>query len=278
MRTALWPEGSAEEHAAEVAACLSGRSSCGPGLFLASAVFVAVRPSGALCGVLEASVRSYAEDCAADRVGYIEGWFVDPEVRRTGVGRMLVAAAEAWALRQGCREMGSDAHVENAVSRDAHRALGFEESCRLAHFRKPLAGAGVLVPAHCLRLLSVEGRFAVCKLPGGTAVPAWATGGSVWSVTRTADELSVVCDEDAVPAGVTCERGWRCLRVAGSMPFTLVGVLASLTAPLARAGVGVFVISTFDTDYLLLKDGDFTKAIAALRAGQAAEVPDRADP
>jgi hypothetical protein len=128
-----------------------------------------------------------------------------------------------------------------------------------------------------LTLLEVGGSFAVCKLPPGSPVPAWATDGELFSVSRTADELSVVCPEGGVPEGVACERGWRCLRVAGSMPFTLVGVLASLTAPVARAGVGVFAISTFDTDYLLVKAADFPKAIAALR-GAGHDVEERPHP
>jgi hypothetical protein len=90
-------------------------------------------------------------------------------------------------------------------------------------------------------------------------------GGSFLSVTRTADELSVVCAQDAVPGGVRCERGWRCLRVAGTLEFSLVGVLASLLGPLADAAVGVFVVSTFDTDYLLVKERDFGRAVEALR-------------
>src|SRR5262249_33251041 len=96
-----------------------------------------------------------------------------------------------------------------------------------------------------LTLLGVTGRFAVCKLPPGSAVPAWATAGDVFSVTRTVEELSVVCRQEIVPSGTQAEVGWRCLRVAGAMPFTLVGVLASLTGPVAAAGVGVFVVSTF---------------------------------
>ncbi|MFM8274394.1 MAG: ACT domain-containing protein [Gemmata sp.] len=81
-----------------------------------------------------------------------------------------------------------------------------------------------------------------------------------------------MCRQDAVPTGVTCEPGWRCLRVAGAMPFTLVGVLASLTTPVARAGVGVFAFSTFDTDYLLVKAADLPAAVDALRAaGHAVE-------
>ena len=116
-----------------------------------------------------------------------------------------------------------------------------------------------------LTLLEVVGRFAVCKLPPGSAIPAWATEGNVFSVTRTPEELSVVCRQGLVPAGTQAEVGWRCLRVAGAMPFTLVGVLASLTGPVASAGVGVFAVSTFDTDYLLVKAERFPEAVAALR-------------
>jgi nitrilase len=116
-----------------------------------------------------------------------------------------------------------------------------------------------------LTLLEVAGRFAICKLPPGSAVPTWATAGDVFSVTRTGDELSIVCRQEVVPEETQAEVGWRCLRVAGAMPFTLVGVLASLTGPVAAAGIGVFAVSTFDTDYLLVKEADFPLAIAALQ-------------
>ena len=88
---------------------------------------------------------------------------------------------------------------------------------------------------HHLNLAVVDGTFAVCKLGADATIPAWATAGHFFSITRTADELSIVCHQDAVPEGVIGERGWRCLRVAGTMPFSVVGVLASLTAPLADA-------------------------------------------
>lgn len=117
-----------------------------------------------------------------------------------------------------------------------------------------------------LTLLAVPGSFAVCQLPPGSPVPAWATAGPLFSVTRTPDELSVVCDDSVVPNGVTCETGWRAVRVAGSMPFTLVGVLAALTAAVASAGVGVFAFSTFDTDYLLVKAENWETTLAALRS------------
>jgi hypothetical protein len=119
-------------------------------------------------------------------------------------------------------------------------------------------------------LLALEGTYAVCSLDGAFPIPPWATAGAFFSITRTADELSVVCPQEAVPEGIACERGWCCLRVAGTIPFSAVGVLTALTAPLAEAGISLFAISTFDTDYLLVKENDFEAALAALRqAGHA---------
>jgi hypothetical protein len=167
--------------------------------------------------------------------------------------------------------MASDAHLSNSVSHAAHKALGFKESEQLVHFHKALGTSqgeatdrASVLPR--LKLLGVAGSFAVCKLPPGSPIPPWATTGDLFSVTRAPDELSVVCLQEAVPEGVVCERDWRCLRVAGPIPFTLVGVLAALTTPVAKAGVGVFAFSTFDTDYLLVKAGDTPKAVAALSA------------
>jgi hypothetical protein len=116
-----------------------------------------------------------------------------------------------------------------------------------------------------LTLLMVDGIFAVGRLEPDATIPPWATAGDFFSITRTTDELSVVCPQEAVPEGVQCERGWRCLRVAGTMPFSVVGILASLTAPLAEAGISVFAISTFDTDYLFVKAEDLESAVDVLR-------------
>jgi hypothetical protein len=116
-----------------------------------------------------------------------------------------------------------------------------------------------------LTLLVADGAFAICRLGGEAPIPPWATAGRFFSITRTAEELSVVCGQNAVPVGVTCERGWRCLWVAGVLPFTVVGVLASLTAPLAEAGVSVFAVSTFDTDYVLVKGDVLERAVDVLR-------------
>jgi hypothetical protein len=117
-------------------------------------------------------------------------------------------------------------------------------------------------------LILLPDTFAVSRLDAGDAVPAWATTGQFFSITRTAEELSVICPHNLVPDGIRCERGWRCFRVAGTMDFTMTGVVASLVTPLAEAGVSVFVVSTFDTDYLLVKENDLTRAMAALRAAR----------
>jgi hypothetical protein len=115
-----------------------------------------------------------------------------------------------------------------------------------------------------LRLL--DGRFAICRLAADAEVPEWAAGGAFSSVTRTHDELSVVCAESLVPEGTTRERGWRIFQVAGPMEFSLIGVLEAIAAPLARTGVSIFAISTFDTDYFLVKDASLSKAVDTLCA------------
>lgn len=119
--------------------------------------------------------------------------------------------------------------------------------------------------AHRLPLVLLDGRLAVCRLGPAEPVPAWASTGGLVSHTRSAEELSVVCPEEVVHGGVRSERGWRCLRVAGTLDFSLVGVLASLLGPLAAAGVAVFVISTFDTDHVLVREADLGRAVTALR-------------
>ena len=116
-----------------------------------------------------------------------------------------------------------------------------------------------------LNLTELPDFFAICRLDSHGAVPAWATEGHFFSITRTVEELSVVCLESQVPEGIHCERGWRSLRVVGTLDFSVIGVLASLVQPLAEAGVSVFAISTFDTDYLLVKQLDLAKACEALQ-------------
>jgi hypothetical protein len=118
-------------------------------------------------------------------------------------------------------------------------------------------------PLHHLAVLPE--LFAVCRLDAAAAIPAWAAAGRFFSITRTDQELSIVCLQSSVPDGIRCERDWRCLQVAGPLPFTMVGVLHSLVEPLARAGISLFALSTFDTDYLLVKAADLARTIDALR-------------
>ncbi len=115
-----------------------------------------------------------------------------------------------------------------------------------------------------LALTVLPGTYAVCRLDGEASLPVWATSGDFFSVTRTADELSVVCEQSAVRRGVLCERDWRCLKVRGPLDFALTGILASLAAPLAAEGISIFAVSTYDTDYLMVKAADLERAVAVL--------------
>ena len=114
------------------------------------------------------------------------------------------------------------------------------------------------------RLRVRTGALAVCRLAQDAAIPDWAAGPLV-SVTRTPEELSVVCDEAGVPDEVRAERGWCALEIEGPIDFNLTGVLAGLTVPLADAGISVFVMSTFDTDWLLVREPQLPVALTALR-------------
>ena len=113
---------------------------------------------------------------------------------------------------------------------------------------------------HALDLRIVPGSFAVCRLPTGAAVPPWAEGGAFTSITRTGDELSVVCENERVPNGIVCERDFAAIRVAGTLAPDLVGVLVSLALPLAEAGVPILAIGTYDTDYVLVRQRDLLRA------------------
>jgi hypothetical protein len=113
------------------------------------------------------------------------------------------------------------------------------------------------------RLEWLTETYAVVRLDPGAAVPDWI-GGQFQSVTRTPDELSIVCAELCVPAAVTTQRGFRCLRITGKLDFAATGVLESLLRPLADAGVSVFAVSTFDTDYVLVPGRCLEDATTAL--------------
>ena len=106
--------------------------------------------------------------------------------------------------------------------------------------------------------------FAICRLDPAAPIPSWVTTRDFFSITRTQDELSIVCAQRDVPAGIKCERGWRALKVEGKLDFALTGILASLAAPLADAGISIFAISTYDTDYLLVKETNLPPAVQVL--------------
>jgi hypothetical protein len=111
-------------------------------------------------------------------------------------------------------------------------------------------------------------RLAVCRFPADSPLPVWALHNEAefWSITRTPHELSVVCSEDDLPPSVDefVERDWRCFELVGPVPFTTTGVISGLTVPLAAEGIGVFVLSTYDTDYLLVKAANYMRAYAVL--------------
>jgi len=115
-----------------------------------------------------------------------------------------------------------------------------------------------------MRLTVLPDPVAVCRLAPDAPEPLWARG-AFTSVTRTRNELSIVCDDRGVPEGVQAERDWRVLKLEGPIPFEMTGVAAALLAPLAAAQISVFLISTYDTDYLLLKSAVFERAAGVLR-------------
>lgn len=113
-------------------------------------------------------------------------------------------------------------------------------------------------------LIQLTETFAVCPMEPTAPIPSWSSRSRLYSITRTPDELSIVSPQRDVSEGIPCERGWRCLRVAGTIDFAAIGVLASLLTPLAAAGISVFALSTFATDYLFVKQENWAKAMAAL--------------
>ena len=131
MRTALWP-GDPDEHRAAAERFFAGHR------HEPAEVLLALDDEGQAVGFAELSIRNIVDSCDSERVAYLEGWYVDPSVRRRGVGAALIAGAERWGVQQGCKEFGSDSLLDNETSHQAHRALGFEETGRVVNFRKDL--------------------------------------------------------------------------------------------------------------------------------------------
>jgi hypothetical protein len=115
-----------------------------------------------------------------------------------------------------------------------------------------------------MELILLPDSLAICRLDKDAEIPDWALAGSFYTLIRTEDELSIVCPDGHPPSGTKFDPGWRALKVQGPLAFDEIGILAGLTVPLAEAGIPVFVISTFDTDYLLVKEPKLSKAIRLL--------------
>jgi aminoglycoside 6'-N-acetyltransferase I len=130
LRHALWPETTEVDHATDWREY--------DGATATHVILVAERPDGRLAGFAEVRLRSHADECASSPVAFLEGWFVDVDARRRGVGRALVVEAEAWAREHGCSEFASDTEADNSASLAAHRALGFTACHPTVNFRKSL--------------------------------------------------------------------------------------------------------------------------------------------
>ncbi len=124
-----------------------------------------------------------------------------------------------------------------------------------------------------LTLTLLPNRYAICKLSPTDGIPDWATGDDFVSISRTRDELSIVCPEQNVPPAVSSANGWRVLKCEGPLDYTLTGIMASLAEPLANAGVAIFPVATHDTDYVLIKEPQLDTAVHALTSyGHAVRV------
>ncbi len=116
-----------------------------------------------------------------------------------------------------------------------------------------------------LKLIILAQRLAVCRLEVSAPIPEWAGGESFLSISRTRDELSVICEEHLVPAGFQASRGWRGFKIVGPLDLDLVGILVSVAVPLAQSNVGILPVGTYETDYILVRDRHLNDAIKALR-------------
>jgi hypothetical protein len=115
-----------------------------------------------------------------------------------------------------------------------------------------------------LDLYVLPERLAICRLGPEEKLPPWAGSAVLLSVTRTQAETTVVCQEENVPAGITCNKSWRCLRIGGVLDFSQTGILSSLTAPLAEEGIPIYALSTYSTDLILIKEKDLSRAVLVL--------------
>jgi hypothetical protein len=115
-----------------------------------------------------------------------------------------------------------------------------------------------------LTMKLLKEKYGVCRLNKNELIPKWAQNSDFFSITKTCDELSIVCSEDHIPNDIKCEKDWRILKIEGPLDFSLIGILASISTILAQKGISIFAISTYDTDYILVKNKDIDNAIQSL--------------
>lgn len=204
--------------------------------------------------------------------------FVHPDYQGQGIGKMLLDAIGRSLLDNGYEEcvldsgypsaqkiwgkkFGAPYHLlENYWGQDSHHMIWkispnqlIDETSR-SDARKE----------NELIMTVLDNRYAVCRLEAGDKVPDWAYTSDWCSVTKTFDEVSIVVEEGVVPTGVMVERNWRIMKVVGPLDFDMVGILARLSKTLADAGVSIFAVSTYDTDYVFVKESMLTTAVKVL--------------
>lgn len=116
-----------------------------------------------------------------------------------------------------------------------------------------------------MKLQELPNVFAICKLDSNSDVPKWVYNSHFFSITKTPEELSIVCEQSVIPSGVPSEQDWKAFKVVGTLDFSLTGILASIANPLADKKISIFAISTFDTDYILVKNKNWKQAIDTLQ-------------
>lgn len=116
-----------------------------------------------------------------------------------------------------------------------------------------------------LTMSLLKHKYAVCRFHNSETVPGWAFQGEFFSITKTAEELSIVCLQEKVPEGVRYEADWRILKIEGPLDFSLIGVLSKISSSLAQNAISIFAVSTYDTDYILVKDKNIDSAVEVLQ-------------
>ncbi len=117
-----------------------------------------------------------------------------------------------------------------------------------------------------LHLQVIPDRYGIIKLPSTSDIPSWVLDCSVYNITKTPDELSIVCSQNVIPEEILCERGWKGLRVMGHLSFNSTGVVESIAKPLAEDEISIFTVSTFDTDYVFVKESQLDQTVNCLKA------------